>query len=78
MEWMRFLFSFEGRVSRRVYLLHFVLPLLLIGIAVTVLVPPLNFNAAIISLLLASSWPGIAVGAKRCHDRDRSGWFQLL
>jgi uncharacterized membrane protein YhaH (DUF805 family) len=23
-------------------------------------------------------WMSIAAGAKRCHDRNRSGWFQLL
>ncbi len=25
-----------------------------------------------------SFWFAIAAGAKRCHDRNRSGWFQLL
>jgi uncharacterized membrane protein YhaH (DUF805 family) len=77
-QWIRFLFSFEGRVNRRAYLLRFVLPLLLIEIALAVLVPPLDFNTAMVSLLLVSLWPTIAVGAKRCHDRDRSGWFQLV
>jgi uncharacterized membrane protein YhaH (DUF805 family) len=28
-------------------------------------------------LALAAIWPGIAVSVKRCHDRDRSGWFLL-
>lgn len=23
-------------------------------------------------------WSGICVGIKRCHDRDRSGWFLLV
>ena len=27
---------------------------------------------------LAGIWVALAVGAKRCHDRDRSGWFQLI
>jgi uncharacterized membrane protein YhaH (DUF805 family) len=34
----------------------------------------------IISLiwLFPSIWIGFAAGAKRCHDRDKSGWWQLL
>jgi uncharacterized membrane protein YhaH (DUF805 family) len=78
MQWWRFLFSFEGRVGRRDYVLRLALPLLMIGIAVAVLVPPLNFNAAIFSLMLVSLWPCVAAGAKRCHDRNRPGWFQLV
>ena len=23
-------------------------------------------------------WPAMALGVKRCHDRDRSGWFMLV
>jgi uncharacterized membrane protein YhaH (DUF805 family) len=75
---MNFLFSLEGRINRSTYLLRFVLPLVLIEIAVAVLVPPLDFNKVMIPLLLASLWPSITVGAKRCHDRNRSGWFQLV
>jgi uncharacterized membrane protein YhaH (DUF805 family) len=78
MDWIRFLFLLEALVSRRSYLLRFFTPLLLIGVVVGALVPPLDFNAAMVPLLLASVWPSIAVGAKRRHDRDRSGWFQLI
>ncbi len=30
----------------------------------------------IASLLLL--WPRLAIGVKRCHDRDKSGWWLLL
>lgn len=28
--------------------------------------------------LLASIWPSLAVGIKRWHDRDKSGWWMLI
>src|SRR5580693_1186982 len=76
-DWLRFLFSFEGRVSRKGYLLGFFAPLFLTVIVVGVLVPPPYFSAAVVPVLLAS-WPSVAIGAKRCHDRNRSGWYQLI
>ena len=27
---------------------------------------------------LVGIWFSLAVGAKRCHDRNRSGWFQAI
>lgn len=28
--------------------------------------------------MLATIWIGLASGVKRCHDRNRSGWFLLI
>ena len=36
---------------------------------------PIGMISLVVSVL--SLWPMIAAGTKRCHDRDRSGWFQL-
>jgi uncharacterized membrane protein YhaH (DUF805 family) len=72
------LFSFKGRISRYDYIVRFLLPLLLVEGIVAVLVPPLLFNAVMVPIFLITTWPSLAVGAKRCHDRGRSGWFQLL
>jgi len=38
--------------------------------------PPGGLVALLVSLGVIV--PGIAGLAKRCHDRDRSGWFQLI
>jgi len=78
MRLLSFLFSFEGRISRRTYWVYFALPLLVIFLVVAVAVPPLYFNSAFVAMFLLAIWPALAVGAKRCHDRDRSGWYQLV
>ncbi|GLH82372.1 hypothetical protein SSBR45G_72810 [Bradyrhizobium sp. SSBR45G] len=75
---LRFLFSFDGRVGRSAYWLGLLLPLMLMFIVVTAIVPPLAFNSAVLWLSLLAAWPALAIGAKRCHDRDRSGWYQLV
>lgn len=37
-------------------------------------------STGILSMIfgLVSIWIGLAAGAKRLHDRDKSGWWQLL
>ncbi|MDH3910563.1 MAG: DUF805 domain-containing protein [Rhodospirillales bacterium] len=81
-------FSFEGRISRSTYWLWYFLPVLVISIAFSFVdaitgtffyiapeVPLGIINTAVSIILL---WPMIAAGAKRLHDRDQSGWFQLI
>ena len=82
-------FSFEGRINRSVYYLWYVLPVLAITIVAGFLdqllgtfymtstgEPIMGTIGAVVGLL--TLWPAIAAGAKRCHDRNRSGWFQLV
>ncbi|MBV9859476.1 MAG: DUF805 domain-containing protein [Alphaproteobacteria bacterium] len=82
--WTDFLFSFRGRISRRQYWLHYVLPYLVVmsicaGFDGVLGWQNANGVGVLTSLLsLASIWPGLAVAVKRCHDRDRSGWFILV
>ncbi|MDN5001819.1 DUF805 domain-containing protein [Bradyrhizobium sp. GCM10027634] len=78
MDILRFLFSFRGRVGRFDYVLRFLIPLAVVHTAAIALVPPLQFGVVFGALVLLSLWPSWAVGAKRCHDRGRSGWFQLI
>ena len=74
------LFSFEGRIPRRKYWLA---ALVQMGIMVV----PFGIAAAMESeaafivvgiLCLPLIYTGLAVGAKRWHDRNKSGWWNLI
>lgn len=83
------LFSFKGRIPRSTYWLKFILPVAVINITLSVIeastgavyVDP-NTGAQMGYLSLAFAlviiYPSLAVGVKRCHDRNRSGWFLLV
>ena len=79
------LFSLNGRIGRSTYWLKFCLPFLVIYLALLYLdfefgtlnrERPVGVFSGIFILLV--SYPSIAVGVKRCHDRNRSGWFLLI
>ncbi len=85
MSWGQFLFSFNGRINRAKYWLYVVgafvaitvIALLLIGI--TALSPMLLMvpSAVAAVIYLALLYAGLAVGAKRLHDRNKSAWWLL-
>lgn len=72
-DWKWFYFSFQGRIPRSDYWLKYFIPALIINLALNWLVPVIGF---VVALVLA--WVGLATGAKRLHDRGKSGWFQLI
>jgi uncharacterized membrane protein YhaH (DUF805 family) len=84
----QFYFSPAGRISRSQYWLRYVLPVFLIGLALSLIegIAKAVGSAAIADTFgvlyglfgLATIWPGIAVLVKRMHDRDKSGWLALL
>jgi len=80
-DWKWFLLSFDGRIGRADYWLRFNLPVIVISaILGAVEGAASGGEVGLLSLLfmLAALWPSWAVGVKRCHDRDRSGWFMLI
>ncbi len=70
---------FEGRASRREFwlwlLFHFV-----ISFVIAVLATAVADMFTIVAVLygLATIVPHLAVGARRLHDHNKSGWLQLV
>lgn len=93
MDWSQLLFSFQGRVNRGKYWLvgflviaiwiaFFVVAVVMLGSRIDDL---MSFAGASLLLWLfgfvlfvVTIWAGFAVGVKRLHDRNKSGWWILL
>jgi len=76
MDWKYVLFSFDGRINRGKFWLATAV-MLPLSIAAVIIDRGETGTASIVATLVIL-YPSIAVGVKRCHDRDRSGWFVLL
>jgi len=64
--------DFNGRASRSEYW-WFALAMFLVSLVLAVI------SSTLVNLFsLATLLPSLAVGARRLHDTDRSGWWQLL
>ena len=70
--------EFSGRARRQEFWM-FVLFNFLAGIAIGIVESILGTGGALCGLYnLAIVVPSLAVGARRLHDTDRSGWWQLI
>lgn len=71
-------FSFDGRIRRKEYgislIIFYFLYVAIAGVALKSRSSSSVFGLAYIPLI----WFAIAQGAKRCHDRNNSGWYQLI
>lgn len=83
--WKWFLFSVTGRITRKQYWLRMVLPswlisvvLMLVDMGTGTFDEDSGFGLLSGVFTLVCLWPSCAVSAKRLHDRDKSGWWQLL
>ena len=87
MSMTRLLFSFQGRLNRKPYwtvaITTAVVFILLLLLAVATLREyGLEFLLVTIAILvilyIPLIWIGLALGAKRLHDRDKSAWWLLV
>lgn len=74
------IFSFEGRIRRTEYGLSYLGYILLSNIP-DILISLFNINISEIIyaiIVIPILWIMLAQGAKRCHDRGNSGWYQII
>ena len=74
------LFSFRGRVPRKVFWLYGVLGPMLVSVMAEMLLGIVGVSerrAEVLTMALLV-WPCAAVSVKRWHDRDRSGAWVLI
>ena len=67
-------FSFDGRIRRTEYGISFIIYIFSYALIAAIAKSSSIFFIAFIPLL----WFLWAQGAKRCHDRGNSGWYQLI
>jgi len=77
------LFSFDGRIPRRVFwgvsLLAALVFYLVLLLGMAALGPESDAVLALMVILYVPFlWVSLAVQVKRWHDRDKSGWFVLI
>ncbi|MCQ2224472.1 MAG: DUF805 domain-containing protein [Paludibacteraceae bacterium] len=83
-------FSFDGRIRRMEYGLTmlilyaismavgFILGLVLVACGAGDAVDSQGTTLLFYILMIPAFWFHIAQGAKRCHDRGNSGWYQII
>jgi uncharacterized membrane protein YhaH (DUF805 family) len=81
MDWRNLLFSFDGRINRAKYWLALLIWLVACGVIIGIAIASEWMIIALIASVVvsvASLVSYIAVGIKRLHDRDKSGWWLLI
>jgi uncharacterized membrane protein YhaH (DUF805 family) len=81
MNFFQLLFGFSGRINRAKYwltvVIYLVTILLVAGVGISAGMATLFILVAVI-LYIPILISGIAVGIKRLHDRNKSGWWLLV
>jgi uncharacterized membrane protein YhaH (DUF805 family) len=87
MDIMHLLFSFQGRIRRLHFWLGLISVAVVFGVVISVLMgmsgmaqgTPNPLVMGLMGLLyIPYIWIALAIDVKRCHDRDKSGWFVLI
>lgn len=75
------IFSFDGRIRRLEYGLTYLAYIIITNSLELLIDSNFSPDTAIIFyliILIPILWIMLAQGAKRCHDRGNSGWYQII
>ncbi len=81
MDWKHWLFGFQGRINRAKFWLSLVPTfgiVILMGLGIALFIGTGIEWAIGLAAFAALAWISAAVGIKRLHDRDKSGWWLLV
>ena len=87
MSMTQLLFSFQGRLNRKPYWMTAIATMVIIIVLLLlalILIREHRFEFAgltltlLVILYIPLIWIGLAIGAKRLHDRDKSAWWLLV
>jgi len=87
MSMKQLLFSFRGRLNRKRYWMTVIVTMaviILLLLLALVMMREQRFEFAALTvvilllLYIPLIWVGLAIGAKRLHDRDKSAWWLLV
>ena len=79
MDILQLMFSFRGRINRKMFWLATIVFAVGFAIADFMLESSEDLTVGIgVVIILALMWPSLAVQTKRWHDRDKSGWWNLI
>ncbi|MBC3757610.1 DUF805 domain-containing protein [Hyunsoonleella sp. SJ7] len=74
-------FSFEGRIRRLEYGLTYLCYIIITNLIEFLVNEYIGGDSALfvyLLVLIPLMWIMLAQGAKRCHDRGNSGWYQII
>ena len=78
MEYKEVLLSFDGRIGRSDFWLKGILPIFVVLLIISVLDSFITGGLITVLANILSIYPSVAVGIKRFHDRNKSGWWVLI
>ncbi len=71
--------SLSGRITRKVYWLHYMLPITAVGLLGEIISMAARLGSGLSTVItIACLVPQLAASVKRLHDRNHSGWFLLV